>query len=170
MHWHKAHCKVTPVQRTLDKFYCPTSITKVIWTTIHGSAESLSQKRSTAATLCDSGFSTSIVCRQQQQQLQHPGHADHIIILQFIAATHRPTVGCSMTTHPIGHQSFRITPPYMSDIRVQGKPSLSSYARLREIHFTSLLLCSRERTVETCPRYCARPRLCYVRRYYIVLS
>ena len=28
----------------------------------------------------------------------------------------------------------------MSDIRVQGKPSLSSYARLREIHFTSLLL------------------------------
>jgi len=41
---------------------------------------------------------------------------------------------------------------------------------LRTIEGDSLLLCSRERTVETCPRYCARPRLCYVRRYYIVLS
>jgi len=29
----------------------------------------------------------------------------------------------------------------MIDIRVQGKPSLSSYARLREIHLTSLLFC-----------------------------
>ena len=27
--WHKAHCKVTPVQRTLGKFYRPASITKV---------------------------------------------------------------------------------------------------------------------------------------------
>ena len=60
--WHKAHCKVTPVQRTLGTFYRPASITKVIWTTIHGSAESLSQKCRTAAMLCDSGFSTIIAC------------------------------------------------------------------------------------------------------------
>ena len=61
--WHKAHCKVTPVQRTLGTFYRPASITKVIWTTIHGSAETLNQKRRTAAMLCDSGISTSIVRR-----------------------------------------------------------------------------------------------------------
>jgi len=63
-YWHKAHFKVTPVQRTLGKFYRPASITKVsvIWTTICGSAESLNQKRSRATVLCDSGFSTSIAC------------------------------------------------------------------------------------------------------------
>ena len=61
--WHKAHCKVTPVQRTLGTFYRPASVTGVIWTMIHGSAESVNQKRSTAATLCDSGISTSIVRR-----------------------------------------------------------------------------------------------------------
>ena len=61
--WHKADCKVTPVQRILGKFYRPASVAGVIWTMIHGFAESVNQKRSTAATLCDSGISTSIVRR-----------------------------------------------------------------------------------------------------------
>ena len=60
--WHKAHCKVTPVQRTLGTFYRPASVTAVIWTMVHGSAENVNQKRSTAATLCDSRFSTIIAC------------------------------------------------------------------------------------------------------------
>ena len=58
-YWHKAHCKVTPVQRTLGKFYRPASITKVIWTTIHGSEETLNQSAAQLRRFVTQGFPRS---------------------------------------------------------------------------------------------------------------
>ena len=55
----------------------------------------------------------------------------------------------------------------MIDIKKQDKPSLSIYARFRDIDFCFVLASVRFRF---CPIHCARPRLCYVRRYYFVLS
>jgi len=54
----------------------------------------------------------------------------------------------------------------MIDIRVQSKPSLSIYARFRDIHFCFVLSSVWFRFV----RYTVRVLVCYVRRYDIVLS
>jgi len=58
----------------------------------------------------------------------------------------------------------------MIDIKGSEQAQPQHPQHLRTVQGHSLLLCSLECMVQNCPMYCARPRLCYVCRYYIVLS
>jgi len=119
------------------------------------------------------GRATNRVSRQSASSSSScsiAGHADHIIILQFIAATHGPAgqLIFSITSYWTSELPNHAYSP-MIDVRDQSKPSLSILSTIRTIQGHSLLLCYFECVVRNCPIYCARPRLCYVRRYYTVV-